>query len=282
MDKTKLNLERLRAYDAEWEEDKHPRAENGQFTSGSGSAGSSSGGSNTGGSSSASSTKKYNQKDLLKLANNHLNYHLGYNETDATADKVEIVSEPDEHGNVDAKVSYDVTVRIPYQETDWDGYTHTTYEEDSEYRTDIIPLNISDLKPEEPEAPKSPLRQAAETIKGKSTKAVPEFGSEKFHFDVSNYKTVVSGKDANTPEGEVHNSIIGMLETDNPTKYDIANAAFYLADEDYNDKVRHCREMIRKAKAQGKSKASQEWGEALIKANKQVTLLNAIGEAMRK
>ena len=41
MDKTKLNLERLRAYDAEWEEDKHPRAENGQFTSG---AGGSSGG----------------------------------------------------------------------------------------------------------------------------------------------------------------------------------------------------------------------------------------------
>lgn len=39
MDKTKLNLERLRAYDAEWEEDKHPRADNGQFTSGGGSAG---------------------------------------------------------------------------------------------------------------------------------------------------------------------------------------------------------------------------------------------------
>ena len=32
MDKTKINLERLRAYDAEQEEDKHPRAENGQFT----------------------------------------------------------------------------------------------------------------------------------------------------------------------------------------------------------------------------------------------------------
>lgn len=28
MDKTKLNLERLRAYDAEWDENKHPRAEN--------------------------------------------------------------------------------------------------------------------------------------------------------------------------------------------------------------------------------------------------------------
>lgn len=168
MDKTKLNLERLRAYDAEWEEDKHPRAENGQFTSGSGSgsAGGSSGGGSTSGSSSTSGTKKYNQKDLQKLANNYLNYHLGYNETDATADKVEIVSEPDEHGNVDAKVSYDVSVRIPYQETDSDGYTRTTYEEDSEYRTDIISLNISELKPEEPEAPKSPLRQAAETIQG--------------------------------------------------------------------------------------------------------------------
>lgn len=184
MDKTKLNLERLRAYDAEWDENKHPRADNGQFTSGGGSAGSSSGGS-----SSASSTKKYNQKDLLELANNHLNYHLGYNETDATADKVEIVSEPDEHGNVDAKVSYDVTVRIPYQETDWDGYTHTTYEEDSEYRTDIIPLNISDLKPEEPEAPKSPLRQAAEVMQGgggeepkssrKSKTSIPEAGTAK-------------------------------------------------------------------------------------------------------
>ncbi len=36
MDKTKVNLERLRAYDADWEESKHPRSENGQFTSGSG------------------------------------------------------------------------------------------------------------------------------------------------------------------------------------------------------------------------------------------------------
>ena len=39
MDKTKINLERMRAFDAEWEEGKHPRAENGQFTSGGGSAG---------------------------------------------------------------------------------------------------------------------------------------------------------------------------------------------------------------------------------------------------
>lgn len=34
MDKTKLNLERLRAYDVEWEEEKHPRAESGRSGSG--------------------------------------------------------------------------------------------------------------------------------------------------------------------------------------------------------------------------------------------------------
>lgn len=39
MDKTQINLERMRANDADWEEQKHPRAKNRQFTSGSGSAG---------------------------------------------------------------------------------------------------------------------------------------------------------------------------------------------------------------------------------------------------
>lgn len=41
MDKTQINLERMRACDAEWEEQKHPRGKSGQFTSGSCSAGSS-------------------------------------------------------------------------------------------------------------------------------------------------------------------------------------------------------------------------------------------------
>ena len=39
MDKTQINVERMRACDAEWEEQKHPRGKSGQFTSGSGSAG---------------------------------------------------------------------------------------------------------------------------------------------------------------------------------------------------------------------------------------------------
>lgn len=39
MDKTQINVERMRTCDAEWEEQKYPRAKSGQFTSGSGSAG---------------------------------------------------------------------------------------------------------------------------------------------------------------------------------------------------------------------------------------------------
>lgn len=68
------------------------------------------------------------------------------------------------------------------------------------------------------------------------------------------------------------------------TKLNLERLRAYDAEweEDKHPRAENCREMIRKAKAQGKSKASQEWGEALIKANKQVTLLNAIGEAMRK
>lgn len=36
MDQSKVNLERIRACDAGWDENKHPRADNGQFTSGGG------------------------------------------------------------------------------------------------------------------------------------------------------------------------------------------------------------------------------------------------------
>ena len=250
MDKTKLNLERLRAYDAEWEEDKHPRAENGQFTSGGGSAGGSSG---------ASSTKKYNQKDLLKLANNHLNYHLGSGETDATADKVEIVSKPDKYGNVDAKVSYNVTVRIPYQETDWDGYTSTTYEEDSVYRTDIIPLNISELKPEEPEAPKSPLRQAAEAVQGGD-------GRLKGYKGLS-FTQETSEADSGTPAGEVHNLIVGNLKGKEPTKENVTAACKQVVNM-LNDDIKYLSERAATARRYGNEQAAKEW-EANIEKQQQ-------------
>lgn len=272
MDKSKINLERLRAYDAEWEEDKHPRAKNGQFTSGSGSAG---------GSNESSVKSRYSA--AVSEVRNQLTRWADRRDDAAANEAADVfLSELGDSDDVPsaAQAAREHLESVKEDIVDIDGDDRNW--QDAMDKLNEIEERFGDWDSELYAEPKSPLRQAAETMQGKSTKAVPEFGSEKFHFDVSNYKTVVSGKDANTPEGEVHNSIIGMLETDNPTKYDIANAAFYLADEDYNDKVRHCREMIRKAKAQGKSKASQEWGEALIKANKQVTLLNAIGEAMRK
>ena len=43
-DMSQVNLERIRATDAMWEESKHPRSENGQFTSGSGSVSATGGG----------------------------------------------------------------------------------------------------------------------------------------------------------------------------------------------------------------------------------------------
>lgn len=39
MDQSKVNLERIRACDAGWDESKHPRADNGQFMSGGGGGG---------------------------------------------------------------------------------------------------------------------------------------------------------------------------------------------------------------------------------------------------
>lgn len=232
MDKTKVNLERLRACD-EWEENKHPRAENGRFTSGSG----------------ASSTEKYNQKDLLKLANNHLNYHLGSGETDATANKVEIVGKPDEHGNVDAKVSYDVTVRIPYRETDSDGYTYTAYEEDEESRTDIVSLNISKLNPKESEAPKSSLRKAAEIIQGK--------GGLTGYKGLS-YTQETSEADSGTPAGEVHNFIVGNLKGKKPTKENITAACKQITNMLHDD-IKYLRDRANAAKEYGNEQAAKKW-----------------------
>lgn len=112
MDKTQINVERMRACDAEWEEQKHPRAENGQFTSGSGSAGGS-----------AKSNAKPAAKSPLKKA--------------AAAKKSNVIT----------------------------GY------------------------------------------KGKT------------------YTQGITGAAANTPAGEVHNLIVGYIESSNPTKEEIADAA---------------------------------------------------------
>ena len=57
-DKSAENLRRIRAWDAEWDESKHSRADNGQFTSGGGGSGSGSGSAEFIGTRSASKTGK--------------------------------------------------------------------------------------------------------------------------------------------------------------------------------------------------------------------------------
>ena len=132
MDKTKLNLERLRAYDAEWEEDKHPRADS--------SAGSSSGG-------------------------------------------------------------------------------------------------------------KSPLRQAAEVVSG---------GSEPKGYKGLSYTQTTSEADSDTPEGELHNMIVGNLGTDKPTKENVLKS-IKLVTKNYEDSLVFCAEKMEAAESVGNEQAAAQW-----------------------
>ena len=78
--------------------------------------------------------------------NDDLRYHLGSNETYATVDKFTILSTPEEvessGGRADVKVEYTVSLRIPYQETDSDGFTQTMYETATESRTANYSVNV--------------------------------------------------------------------------------------------------------------------------------------------
>ena len=80
-DRSAENLRRIRAWDAEWDESKHSRADNGQFTSGGGGSGSTSGSAEFIGTKSASKTGKIvnltpgrKRRIAADLADN---YHLG-------------------------------------------------------------------------------------------------------------------------------------------------------------------------------------------------------------
>lgn len=167
MDKTQINVERMRTCDAEWEEQKHPRAENGQFTSGSGSAGSS-------------------------------------------------------------------------------------------------------AKPNAKPAAKSPLKKAAAA---KKSNVITGYKGK-------TYTQGITGAAANTPAGEVHNLIVGHIESSNPTKEEIAEAAWYVADENLNDEVHRCIEMTRKFERDGNSYAAKAWKESLAAAKKKVELCRKIAQSM--
>ena len=94
------------------------------------------------------------------------------------------------------------------------------------------------------------------------------------------YTQSITGAAANTPAGEVHNLIVGRIESANPTKAEIAEAAWYIADEDLNDNVHRCREMVQKFERDGNSYAARAWGDALKDAKKKVEICRNIAKSM--
>ena len=149
-DKSAENLRRIRAWDAEWDESKHSRADNGQFTSGGGGGG-------------AKKAPKYGgytppkfhgtkeqifkqataalqKKDpsrkppssaAMKKIKSNLNHSLWSGETDRSNVQFEGY---DKHGNI--RVSYDVSVQIPVGVDPETGQQE--YEYDTEYRESVF------------------------------------------------------------------------------------------------------------------------------------------------
>lgn len=155
MDKTQINLERMRANDADWEEQKHPRAKNGQFTSGSGSAGGAS-------------------------------------------------------------------------------------------------------KPSAKPAAGSPLKKAA-AVKGSGASG----------YKGKSFSESLTGEDANTPEGTVHNFIAQSLKGKEATKENVTNACKQ-AVEILNTDVEHARKMAAGARKSGDEETAKKWDANAELANKRI------------
>lgn len=158
MDKTKLNLERLRAYDAEWEEDKHPRAENGQFTSGSGSAG---GGTESGSKYGYSRSEQHVASKMEEWGNEQGNI--------AALEAADAFRDAREDENDMREVLKSVRQHLVENEDDIRGYDENpkNFDKVMEQLDDMESmLNDQDDYEFKHGEIKSPLRQAAETIQG--------------------------------------------------------------------------------------------------------------------
>lgn len=203
MDKTKLNLERLRAYDAEWEENKHPRADNGQFTSGSGSAG---GGANSG-SSAYSNASKNVEKNVQRLASMKNNM-AAFEAVAAWQDASETMKEP--LYKVDAMRQHLLENQDELREYGDDKFDAVMKELDKMY-DDLSNGARSDFDGAGEQ--KSSLRKAAEAIKGGSGK------SEGFNYSPEKKKNVLEilQRDINSfgpqsPVGEINSSLMNDLQ----------------------------------------------------------------------
>lgn len=158
MDKTKLNLERLRAYDAEWEEDKHPRAENGQFTSGSGSAG---GGTESGSKYGYSRYEQHVASKMEEWGNEQGNI--------AALEAADAFRDAREDENDMREVLKSVRQHLVENEDDIRGYDENpkNFDKVMEQLDDMESmLNDQDDYEFKHGEIKSPLRQAAETMQG--------------------------------------------------------------------------------------------------------------------
>lgn len=158
MDKIKLNLERLRAYDAEWEEDKHPCAENGQFTSGSGSAG---GGTESGSKYGYSRSEQHVASKMEEWGNEQGNI--------AALEAADAFRDAREDENDMREVLKSVRQHLVENEDDIRGYDENpkNFDKVMEQLDDMESmLNDQDDYEFKHGEIKSPLRQAAETIQG--------------------------------------------------------------------------------------------------------------------
>lgn len=161
MDKTKINLERLRAYDAEWEEDKHPRAENGQFTSGSGS--SAGGGAESGSKYGYSRSEQHVANKMEEWGNEQGNI--------AALEAADAFRDAHEDENDMREVLKSVRQHLVENENDIRGYDENpkNFDKVMEQLDDMESmLDDQDDYEFKHGAIKSPLRQAAEAVQGES------------------------------------------------------------------------------------------------------------------
>lgn len=262
MDKTQINVERMRACDAEWEEQKHPRAENGQFTSGSGSAGGAS----------KPSAEPAAGSPLKKAAANSTPKKAA-TPKNSKGTKYEHIAKLEslksQAPSPDAKIVIWNLVN-DLEERNMD--IESAFDKEDKV---VEAGNIGG-----PKSAQNELRKWWKGFKSDYFQSAPNKSGKIIGYKGKTYTQGITGAAANTPAGEVHNLIVGRIESANPTKAEIAEAAWYIADEDLNDNVRRCREMVQKFERAGNSYAAKAWGDALKDAKKKVEICKEIAKSM--
>lgn len=307
MDKTQINLERMRANDADWEEQKHPRAKNGQFTSGSGSAGGASkpsaeptagsplkkaaaavkGSGASGKGAGGFAYTPENKKDVIATLKRDMdnfgsNSAVGKVNASLLSDLEGGKSFTEAVNNAKAKYKgkgeeYDAQLYNFYVASkgpQWNENFMKEYgDKGSDYRSrkQALEKEAEAWMNETAPAPKKAAPKKA---------AAPKKSNVLTGYKGKTYTQGITGAGANTPAGEVHNLIVGRIESTNPTKAEIAEAAWYIADEDLNDEVRRCREMVKKFERDGNGYAAKAWSKSLKTAQKKVEICKEIAKSM--